>query len=186
MHIITGMLIARLLHKRGASSLVPLVRSGPVRTEHAISGRVRFLVPSLAGNEPQATLLQERLSTLPGVQSVRLTVTTGSILIHYMEEQVQAELLFAAIVRLLGLDDEVAKTPKPAIARELRTVVDSLNRAVYEQTNGLLDFSSLLLIVLTGIGASKLFKEGAQAVPGGFTLIWWGLHQLLGGGGGEQ
>ncbi len=186
MHIITGMVIARLLQRRKASSLVTLLRSGPVRTEHALPGRVRFLVPSLAGNEPGTTSLQERLSTLPGVQSVRVTATTGSVLIHYREEQVQAELLFAAIVRLLGLDDEIAKSPKPVIARELRTIVDSLNRAVYEQTNGLLDFSSLLLIILAGVGASKLFREGAKAVPGGFTLIWWGLHQLLGGGGGEE
>jgi hypothetical protein len=93
--------------------------------------------------------------------------------------------LFAAVVRLLGLDAEVAKSPRPVIARELRHVVDSLNRAVYEQSGGLLDFTSLLLIVLTGVGASKLVREGAKAVPGGFTLMWWGLHQLLGSGGEE-
>ncbi len=185
MHIITGLLIARLLRRRKASSLVGLLRSGPVRTEHAMPGRVRFLIPSLAGDEPQATSLRERLSTLPGVQSVRVTTTTGSVLIHYREEQVQAELLYAAVVRLLGLDDELANSPKPVITRELRNVVDSLNRAVYEQTGGLLDFTSLLLIVLAGVGASKLFREGAKAVPGGFTLMWWGLHQLLGGGGEE-
>ena len=184
MHIITGMLIARLLQKRGSSSLVPLLKSGPVQTAHSMPGRVRFVVPSLAGDEKRSVFLREKLESLPGVGSVQASWVTGSVLIRYREEHVQAELLFAAIVRLLGLDAELERPPKPVVARELRSIMDSLNRVVYDRTGGLLDFTSALLIVLAGVGARKLFSEGAKAMPAGFTLVWWGLHQLLGGGGG--
>lgn len=186
MHIITGMLVARLLHKRGASTLMPILKSGPVQTAHTMPGRVRFAVPTLVGNEKRGAFLSEKLETLPGVTSVQVSSVTGSVLIRYHEEMVQAELLFAAVVRLLGLDAELERPPKPILVRELRSVLDSLNRVVHDRTGGLLDFTSALLIVLAGVGAKKLFSEGAKAMPGGFTLVWWGLHQLLGGGGGGE
>jgi hypothetical protein len=44
------------------------------------------------------------------------------------------------------------------------------------------DFTSALMIVLAAVGISKLLREGRAAVPAGFTLLWWGLHQLLGHG----
>jgi len=61
--------------------------------------------------------------------------------------------------------------------------VDSLNRVVYDRTGGLLDFTSALMILLAAIGITKLLREGKAAVPAGFTLLWWGMHQLLGHGG---
>jgi hypothetical protein len=182
MHIITGLLIARLLGKRGASSLVPLLKSGPVRTAHSMPGRVRFVVPSLVGDEQRGTALREKVESLPGIRAVEVSPVTGSVLISYREEAVQAELLFAAVVRLLGLEAELERPPKPVVVEELRSIMDSLNRVVYDRTGGLLDFKSALLIVLAGVGARQLFAEGAKAMPAGFTLIWWGLHQLLGHG----
>jgi hypothetical protein len=95
---------------------------------------------------------------------------------------VRPELLFAAIVRLLDLEKELEQTPRPIVVRELRAVVDSLNRAVYERTSGILDFSSALLILMAAVGVSKIMAQGSVAMPAGFTLVWWGLHQLLGHG----
>jgi hypothetical protein len=188
MHIITGMLIARLLQKRGAKSLVPLLKSGPVRTAHMLPGRVRFVVPTLVGEAQRCESLRDKLASLPGIDSVQTNSITGSVVIRYCEREVQAELLYAAIVRLLGLDAELEKPPVPVVVRELQSMLDSLNRVVHDRTGGLLDFTSALLILLAGLGAKKLFTEGSQAMPGGFTLVWWGLHQLLGGGsgGGEE
>lgn len=182
MHIITGMLIAGLLGKGKAASLLPMLQSGPVQTDHATPGRVRFRIPSLSGNSRDADLIREKLSTLRGVESVDVNPVTGSVLVLYREEQVRPDLLFAAIVRLLGLEDELVQTPSPTLVKELRSMLDSLNRVVYDRTGGLVDFSSALMIALVVAGTSKLFTDGKNAVPGGFTLLWWGLHQLLGHG----
>ena len=109
---------------------------------------------------------------------MRVNPALGTVLITYREEAVNPELLFSALVRLLGLDDEMERTPEPVVARELRSVADSLNRVVYEQTRGLLDFWTALLIVLTAVGVKKVFTEGTRSLPTGFTLLWWATTAL--------
>jgi hypothetical protein len=147
---------------------------------------VRFRVPSLSGVGADAALLREKLPALQGVTSVDVTPATGSVLIRYEADRVQPQLLFAATVRLLGLEEELKQTPRPVFVKELRSVVDSLNRIVYDRTGGLLDFHSTLMILLAGVGFKKLFSEGGSAIPPGVTLIWWGMHQLLGHGPGAS
>ncbi len=183
MHILTGILLAGLLGRKNRASMLPMLRTGPVQTDHLLSGRVRFRVPSLIGAPEQAEILAERLRTLEGVRQVHVSPTTGSVLIEYRQAVVEPELLFAATVRLLGLEKELEHTPRPALVRELRAVLDSLNRVVFDRTSGLLDFSSALLLILAAVGVRNMTQEGAKALPAGFTLVWWGLHQLLGHGG---
>ncbi len=183
MHIITGMLIAGLLGRKNRPSVLPMLRTGPVQTDHLLPGRVRFRVPSLVGAAEQAENLAERLRTLEGVRSAQANPATGSVLVEYRQSVVEPELLFAATVRLLGLEKELERTPCPALVRELRAVLDSLNRVVYDRTSGMLDFSSALLLILAAVGVRKMTQEGAKQLPAGFTLVWWGLHQLLGHGG---
>jgi hypothetical protein len=186
MHIITGMLLAGILGRKNGGSILPMLRTGPVRTAHAMPGRVRFEVPSLVDAPAQAEQLQSRMAALEGVERVVSSPTTGSETIEYREKLVRPELLFAAVVRLLGLEKEMEKPPQPVVVRELRSLLDSLNRVVYDRTGGLLDFTSALLIVLAGLGLSKVVQHGASAMPSGFTLIWWGVRQLLGGGNGGE
>lgn len=182
MHIVTGMLIAGLLGKHKKASLLPLLRHGPVRAEHLLPGRVRFSVPTLKEDSSRACFLQDKLVTLDGVQSVEVRPVTGSVLICFREPLVQPELLFAAIVRLMGFEGEIKRTPRPKVVRELRSVVDSLNQVIYDKTGGLLNFTSALLILLAAVGAKKMMAEGVKAMPAGFTLLWWGSHHLLIGG----
>ena len=186
MHIITGILLAGLLKRKNRPSALPMLRTGPVQTDHLLPGRVRFRVPSLIAAPERAENLSQRLHTLEGVRHVAANPATGSVLIEYREAVVQPELLFAAIVRLLGLEKELERTPCPALVRELRAVLESLNRVVYDRTAGTLDFSSGLLLLLAAVGVRKMTQEGAKALPAGFTLVWWGLHQLLGHGGGGE
>ena len=115
-----------------------------------------------------------------GVDSVEVNRATGSVLITYREGEVTPELLFAAVVRLLGLDEEVKRPPLPAITREIRGVMDSLNRAVYARTGGLLDLWSAMLILLAAVGIRKLATEGSRAIPAGGALLWWAANSLLG------
>jgi copper chaperone CopZ len=182
MHIVTGMLLAALFGRKQKPSLLPMLRTGPVQTVHAIPGRVRFRVPSLVGDLSVAGNLRERLSSVEGVREVDVNPATGSVLIQYRGGIVRPELLFAATVRLAGLDKELEQTPRPLVTRKLRAVLDSLNRVVYDRTSGVLDFTSALLILLAAVGARKMLQQGAAALPAGFTLIWWGVHQLLGRG----
>ena len=144
-------------------------------------GRVRLRVPSLAENGVGAAMMREKLLTIRGVQSVRLDPATGSVLIVYREDEVRPELLFAAVVRLMNLDAELKRTPQPVVTRELKEILGSLNRMVYDRTGGLIDLWSAGLILLAAIGVKKLLAQGTAAFPAGLTLVWWGLATLLGG-----
>jgi hypothetical protein len=183
MHILTGFLLAGLLgkNKLRRRTLMPMLRTGPVQTAHWMPGRMRLRVPSLAENGAGTAQIQEKLPTIQGVQSVRLNPATGSVLIVYHEDQVRPELLFAAVVRLMNLDAELKRMPQPVVTRELREILGSVNRMVYDRTGGLLDLWSAALILLAAIGVRKLFAQGAGAFPAGLTLVWWGLASLLGG-----
>jgi hypothetical protein len=102
------------------------------------------------------------------------------VLIVYRDGEVRPELLFAAVVRLMDLDAELKRTPPPIITRELREILGSVNRMVYDRTGGLVDLWSAGLILLAGIGIQRLFVQGMRAFPAGLTLVWWGLASLLG------
>jgi copper chaperone CopZ len=182
MHIITGLLLAGLLGKGKSRrrTLMPMLRTGPVQTAHWIPGRVRLRVPSLTENAAGAAVVQEKLPTLQGVQSVKVNPASGSVLIVYREDEVRPELLFAAVVRLMGLDAELKRTPEPVVTRELREIFGSVNRMVYDQTGGLIDLWSAGLILLSAIGIQKLLTQGMGAFPAGLTLVWWGMVSLLG------
>ena len=114
------------------------------------------------------------------MQSVKLDPASGSVLIVYREDQVRPELLFAAVVRLMGLDAELKRTPEPVVTRELREILGSANRMVYDQTGGLIDLWSAGLILLTAVGIQRVWTQGMRAFPAGLTLVWWGMASLLG------
>jgi len=182
MHIVTGLILAKLLgpKRKGPASLVTRFRTGPVRTVHWMPGRVRFRAEVLSDDGALRDVVAEKLGAIDGVSDIAVSGATGSVLIAYREETVKPELLFAALVRLLGFDAELDRTPRPALTREIGAVMESLNRAVYEQTGGLLDFRSATMIVLAAIGIRQLATEGARGFPPGFTLLWWAANSLLG------
>ena len=183
MHIISGIVLAALMggkknHKSNGSVKVPRFRMGPVRTAHAIPGRLRFQVPSLREDDAGRSLVAEKLPRIEGVESVGVSPLTGSVLIRYRQDDVDPGLLFAALVRLLDLDKEMEASCRPVLTRELRSAGESLNRAVFEKTGGLIDLWSAMMIVLAGIGIRKIVRHPAAAFPAGFTLLWWSLNLL--------
>ena len=141
---------------------------GPDRALDARKGPLR--VPSLAENAAGAAMVQEKLPTIQGVQSVKLNPATGSVLIVYREDQVRPELLFAAVVRLMNLDDELKRMPEPVVTRELREILGSLNRMVYDRTGGLIDLWSAGLILLAAVGIQRVLAQGMRAFPAGLTF----------------
>ena len=107
------------------------------------------------------------------VRQVDVSPISGSVVIRFDPEQISAELLVAAIIKVLGLEKELDRLPSSVIGQEISQVSQALNRAVYDQTNGLIDLRTALLISMAGLGAAKLWNQPRLALPGGFTLLWW-------------
>jgi hypothetical protein len=183
MHILTGILVGALLGRPKSSTKPALLGlGGPIRTVHVLPGRVRFAVERLRGDAAAADALAGRLGRIEGVELVEVSPLSGSVLIRFRAETLEPELLFAAIVRLLGLEKELERAPSPLLTRELREAGQALNRAVYEQTGGLIDLWTAVPLLLAGIGLRKVIVERGS-LPAGLTLIWWGYNALLRGGG---
>jgi hypothetical protein len=191
MHILTGLLVARLLGLRkkdgdeaGGKTGTPTLLGAPsiISVTHSLPGRTRFRVPSLVGQRAAASRLVETLGRIEAIDRVEVSAATGSVLFEFDPDRVESEMLGGALIRMLGLEKELRKDVQPEAAAELRRFGRSVNRAVYENTGGVLDARTALFLVLAVVGIQQLVKKGAAAIPAGFTLLWWAGGGLLGGG----
>ena len=121
-----------------------------------------------------------RLAHVKGVRKVQANIISGSVLVHFNEESVSPRLLFAAIVRLLRLDDELYCLQPSMIERELREVLHSLNLAVYDKTYGVTDLWTGLSCVFGFYGLMQILAEGSYALPEGGNLLMWALKDFSG------
>ena len=180
MHLVTGLILTALLGRKKNPRKSPLLNLHDVlETRHLLPGRVRFGIPVLKGNPEGAKLIMEQIPKIEGVESVAVNSITGSVLIYYREEIIEPELLFAALVRLLDLERAIERAVQPALAREIRSMGQSLNRYVYESTGGIIDLWTILPIILAGVGIHKVITQPQMRFPTGITMIWWAYHSLL-------
>ena len=185
MHIMTALVMAAMFGKSDQrDSLAPLkaLVTGPIQVAHALPGRIRFLIPSLRGTGAGDPPAVARLQAIHGIETVDFTAISGSLVVTYRPDQVDAQLLPGALARLLGLEEEFERTPSSVVTQELQLVAQSLNRAVLDKSHGLVDLWSATALVLIAVGGRKVMADGWRALPAGFTLIWWGLHSLRASG----
>lgn len=73
---------------------------------HHVSGRVRLKIPQARGNESLCDQIKKMGESLPGIQAVSVNSLTGSVLVHYDENNpnVREHLLGA----LDNLDNYIA------------------------------------------------------------------------------
>jgi hypothetical protein len=180
MHLITGMVLALLAgRKKTRTSFSPLLsKTGPLITRHLIAGRVRFYAPSLQGKKEKARMVEDRLGTIEGVKEISASPLTGSILIHFDESILQADLLAAGLIKLLDLEKELEKTPASATGRKIGDFLKDANRAVYDKTDGLTDLRTALALAMAIAGVYKIASERSNTLPAGVTLLWWAYMAL--------
>ena len=180
MHIITGILLSMLMKGGKESKKSPLLQTNwPIRTLHLLPGRVRFQVPLMVGKEEELKSATTQIAKIKGVKWIDSNKITGSVLIYFEENIIQADFLFAALVRLLGLDDELQKAPASYLNTEIRSVFESLNQAVYSKTNGIIDLYTTIPLLLAALGVSQIIKSKTNIFPTGLTLIWWAYNSLI-------
>ncbi len=184
MHIITGLLLAKLFKdgkgKTQASNTSPLFNMpGVITLVHSLPGRCRFRLPVLVGQTKACNKLAQRLQEIDGVADAKIDCVTGSVLLTYDATRLNAEVLGAALVRLLGLERAFSGNVEASLGRELREWAKSLNVAVYQKTGGLLDMRTALMLGLVAIAIKKALAQRALALPASFTLLWWAGAGLL-------
>jgi copper chaperone CopZ len=154
----------------------PLLRMRyPIRTVHLLPGRVRFYAPVLVGRSEDGERVRGALRRIQGVISVDIDARSGTVLILFDNNRLEAEILFAALIRLLGLEKELNKTPKALLRKEGWIALQSLNRGVYDSTNGLIDLYSAAGI-LAGAAAVNHLVIRHLSLPGMLMSTWLFLN----------
>ncbi len=162
--------------KNSDLSRSPLLRMRyPIRTTHLLPGRVRFHVPVLVGRRDDAARIDGAMRRIQGVHGVEINPVSGSVLIEFDPERLEAEILFAALIRLLGLEKELKKTPVSLVRKEGWVALQSLNRAVYDMTAGVIDLYSAAAI-LAGAAAVNRLVLNHLSLPGLLLSSWMVLN----------
>ncbi|MGO9419757.1 HMA2 domain-containing protein [Roseiarcus sp.] len=131
--------------------------------------------PILIGQRAAADQLQKSLARLDGVRDVEVSCVSGSVLFRFRQDQVAPDLLMGAVIRLLGLEKDVQRTPPSHIGEGIRNAGESLNHAIYEQTGGVIDLWTSLTLLLVVSGTRQL-AAGNQF---GWPLLWWAYHSMF-------
>src|SRR5262249_11670540 len=152
---------------------------------HAIPGRMRLRIPSLKGNEDLASLLRERLCSIPGVAHVAVNPVTGSVLVGQQGREPNAPELVHSLAEglppIVGVDtqrlqahlthDARPRRSRPLLHRErVHGFFSDLNASVRSATGGV-DLNLLLPALLVLLGFRRLLLEGGLHPPRWYHLM---------------
>jgi hypothetical protein len=180
MHLITGLLLSFLLNKDKAKNRNPLLDlPWPIRTVHLLPGRVRFHVPLMVGQKELPQKSANQLSKINGIKSADFSSITGTFLIYFEGKIIQPDLIYAALIRLLQLEKELEKLPRSSLSREINSVAQALNQAIYAKSNGFLDLKTIIPLALGIIGVTQIVSKKSPVLPTGLTLLWWSYNSLI-------
>jgi hypothetical protein len=115
------------------------------------------------------------LGRLTGVKEAEVNTISGSICLRFAGDQLKPELLLAAIIRLLGLERQIERAPRPWIGREIQQTGEALNRAMYERTGGVFDLYTAMPLLLFILGVRNI----AAGRTMGWPLLWWAYRDLF-------
>ncbi len=177
MHIITGIIVSALLSGKKKKKGFRGFR-GVVEVLHSIPGRVRFSVPSIRDNEDACHQLEKQLLKADAIQQIRVNPLTGTILILFNPEKIDLATLTGVLVKLLGLEEAIEERPESFLGKEITAVLDSLNRSIYESTNGMADLNSMVATTFLSMGLFALLR-GSRALPAGISLLFWAYNTSM-------
>jgi hypothetical protein len=183
MHILTGMLLSLLIGKKSPRSGETLPSfHGIIELRHHLPGRMRVYVQKLVGDSGLKERFEEQVSALGEKIQAEASTVSGTILVKYDTKVIEPPIMFALLIRLLGLEEEVQRTPTSHLTQGLRRGVEALNRGIYDYSRGVVDLWSLVPLMLLGIGTFRLVTSKQNRFPASFTLLWWAYTFLLRGG----
>ncbi len=164
------LLITGVINKKKNNKKTMPTFKGIIEVKHILSGRIRYNIPSLKGDQQKIDNLKKIVNDFDNIISVEGSANTGSLLILF--DKIEPELITGLLIHLLDLKDAIEKPVVGSIYQKISSVSKSLNRGIYEETNGLLDIDSIITFSLGFFGIKYLIKNPLKG-PGSWTLLWW-------------
>lgn len=185
MGIITGLTFGvaafTALKKYSHPKSLPYVNSDQLNIVQNIPGRLRVYSGLLKQHEFSKNITIQ-LIRIDGISSVGTNEMTGSLLITYDADKIKSDLMIAALIRLLGLDPTDQQLPSSTIQNELQLVNQSINYALLNKTNGLIDLKTIIPLSFLALAVKEYLRTGTLGTPTPITLLYWTYNGLgLGG-----
>jgi Heavy metal associated domain 2 len=134
-------------------------------------GRLRVRGDELVRSTSLAGRMQEALSQIGGVARVAHNATSGSLLVEYAPERIDADAILGALADA-GVRLE-APLPRPDAQRALVGAARELNSQVGQATRGAADLHGVVSFAL-GVGAVTSLVLGRQPRwPRWDSLLYW-------------
>lgn len=153
--------------------------SGVVEIKSYIQGRVRFNVPSIKYNNSSKIKVENVFENIEAIRSASINTTTSSILISFDESQISVEILMGIIIKILDLDKLIEDNKNPLIIKEINNLKDALNYSVYKETKGLLNFTSLVPLLLMFFALKNLVIQKGRQATNPYTMLYWAYRSLF-------
>ena len=174
MHIITGLAIAALFGQKERSHASPPSVFGVLEVVHCLPNRIRLASPILeSAPEDVAKELAKQLTAIPGVESASVTQASGSVLVVFDGDLVSPHVVHSIVVRLLGLEEDMAKPPKGKLIAEIKDMATAASQQVHQASRGLLDLPTSVMLCLAAVALYRIGVLGDRTIPSGATLLWW-------------
>jgi hypothetical protein len=163
-----------------------------IRVVHAIPGRIRLKVAGMRGNPRMADEVEERLVGMQGVRTVEASPVTGSVLVVFDTEEVEATdfggLLSQALPALFpgldvadvsaGINGGGNGTGHQPFDRQIVAFFGSLNAGVGRATQGI-DLKLLVPSLLVLLGVRGLLFSDKVPFPNWYDFFWFGLSTFV-------
>lgn len=151
---------------------------GVIEVKHNIAGRLRLKVALLRGGGSVIQGLKSALMKLEGVDAVEVSEVTGSLLILYSPQKLNAMILMTAVIKLLGLEDKILRPRSAWLSKELAALKDSLDWSIFAKSRGALDLGSFVTLGLIGLTGYGLLTGKRVIFPGTITTLWWSYQSF--------
>jgi hypothetical protein len=122
------------------------------------------------------------IKKIDGIDRAEINPQIGSLLIVYRASIIEPFVVHAIVVKLLGLEDELEKSPAGWLTREMDLIVRSLDQQIYQSSGGLMDLRSSLMLSILMLAIYRIVIQGDRTLPGGINLLWWTYIMMQKGG----
>lgn len=170
MNFYTGLLIGLMGIRTLKSKKEKIDFNENFNIKSCVNGRLRAYSIELKKKD-KSLRITDNLPKINGIKQVSVNNTTGSLLIIFDENKIDINILIPAIGRLLELDSNLNQ--KVALKKETELVYNSINYALAQKSNNIVDMESAVPVVFIALGLVQLYKSRSLGIPSTMTLFYW-------------
>ncbi len=163
----------------GASLLAPnllsQLRDQKIKVLHAMPGRLRIQCDKWK-DEIVAAHLQKEICNHPLVSTCRTSGITGSILIEFLMPYISQQELDELMKFIVKEASDAIILTDSKMMRTMQQSLGMVDRGIKRQTNGLVDFDSLFVLLLLGKGIQSFRTTPAFAS----SMLYWAYTIIKG------